>query len=69
MVVLAALERAGYTAGVDSHGTRQLVLIKVPDGVEQSRSKVRAVIEYAGAPAPAVDWRMHSEVRFRDERA
>jgi hypothetical protein len=69
VVVLAALERAGYTAGVDSHGAQQVVLIKVPDGVERSRAKVRAVIEYAGAPAPTTDWRTHSDVRFRDERA
>jgi len=69
VVVLAALERAGYTAGVDSHGAQQVVLIKVPEGVERSRTKVRAVIEYAGAPAPAADWRTHSDVRFRDERA
>ena len=69
VVVLAALERAGFTAGVDSRGAKQVVRVKVPDGVEHSRAKVRAVIEYAGAPAPAADWRTHSNVRFRDERS
>jgi hypothetical protein len=67
VVVLAALERAGYTAGVDTHGARQVVLIKCPEGPERSRQKVRAVIETAGISTPKVETRSHADVRFRDE--
>lgn len=65
--VLAALERAGYTACVDSHGAHQVVLVKCPEGVDQSRAKVRAVMENAGASTVSVDARPHPAVRFRDE--
>jgi hypothetical protein len=67
VVVLAALERAGYTACVDSHGAHQLVLVKCPDGVAASRAKVRSVIESAGVSAPKVEVRTHAAVQFRDE--
>lgn len=56
-VILAALERAGFTAGVDPHGAHQVVMVKCPDGPEQVRSEVRALI---GAS-------QGGEVRFRDE--
>lgn len=69
VVVVAALERAGYQVGVDSHGTHQVVIVKCPDGPEGSRSKVRAIIETAGAPAPQAEVRTHTDVRFRDESA
>jgi hypothetical protein len=55
--ILAVLERAGYTAGVDSRGAHQVVLVKCPDGPDRDRTKVRAVIESAHVGA----------VRFRDE--
>jgi hypothetical protein len=62
--VLAALERAGYTASVDPHHRHQHVLIACPDGVAHQRSQVRSVIAASltdgGAP-------LQVEVRFRDE--
>jgi hypothetical protein len=63
--ILAALERAGYIAGVDSHGAHQVVLVKCPDGPDSDRTKVRSIIASAhvgpdGAPMPAA-------VRFLDE--
>jgi len=67
VVVLAALERAGYTAGVDTHGARQVVLVKCPDGTERSRQKVRAVIETAGVSTPKPETQSRADVRFRDE--
>lgn len=57
VAILAVLEGAGYTAGVDSHGTHQVVMVKCPDGPERARAKVRALIESAHVGA----------VRFRDE--
>jgi hypothetical protein len=67
VVVLAALERAGYTAVVDSHGSQQVVLIKCPDGLDRSRSHVRLVIETAGVSTPKVEAPTHTDVHFRDE--
>lgn len=67
VVVLAALQRAGYTAGVDSHSAHQVVVVKCPDGQDRARAQVRAVIESAGVTAPKVDTRRHAEVRFSDE--
>jgi hypothetical protein len=63
--ILAVLERAGYTVGVDSHGAHQVIMVKCPNGPDGDRSKVRSLIESAhvgpdGAPMPAV-------VKFRDE--
>ena len=57
VAILAVLERAGYTAGVDSHGTHQVVMVKCPEGPDRDRTKVRAVIESAHVGA----------VRVRDE--
>ena len=65
-VILAALERAGYTAGVDAHGTHQVVMVKVPDGPDRSRATVRSVIESAHV-APEESLSMRTVVRFRDE--
>jgi len=67
VVVLAALERAGYTAGVDTRGARQVVLVKCPDGTERSRQKVRSVIEAAGVSTPKIETQSRADVRFRDE--
>jgi hypothetical protein len=55
--ILAVLERAGFTAGVDSHGAHQVVMVKCPHGPGQDRTKVRSVIESAHVGA----------VRFQDE--
>ena len=67
VVVLAALERAGYTAGVDSHGAHQIILVKCPGGVERCRTAVRAVIESAGMAPVREQSPLHPHVRFRDE--
>lgn len=67
VIVMAALERAGYTAVVDSRGTHQVVLVKCPDGVESARSDVRRVIERAGAVAPPIEVRPRTDVHFLDE--
>jgi hypothetical protein len=56
--ILGALERAGWTAGVDPHGAHQVVLVKCPDGPDRARGEVRALI---GAS-------LHTEVFFRDEQ-
>jgi hypothetical protein len=66
-VVIAALERAGYTAGVDSRGTHQIVLVKCPDGTEPSRTVVRSVIATAGTTTPRREVPAPRDVRFRDE--
>jgi hypothetical protein len=65
VTILAALERAGYTAGVDSHGAHQVVMVKCADGPERDRSKVRSIIE-ATHVGPE-DVAMRTVVRFRDE--
>lgn len=60
--VLAALEQAGYTAGIDPHGVHQVVLVRCPDGPDAARAKVRSVIESAHTGVPT-----RTEVRFSDE--
>lgn len=67
VVILAALERAGYTAVVDPHGAHQTVMVGCPRGTDQERSRVRAVIESAGASALEDGVPVRAEVRFRDE--
>ena len=67
VVVVAALERAGYTVGVDSSGAHQVVLVGCPDGPEASRAKVREVIANAGVTAPKVEAHPRTGVRFSDE--
>ena len=57
VAILAVLERSGYTAGVDSHGTHQVVMVKCPDGPDRERARLRALIESAHVDA----------VQFRDE--
>jgi hypothetical protein len=58
VVILAALELAGFTASVDPHHTHQRVLVGCPDGVDRQRTLVRTVIGSTG----------RSAVRFVDER-
>ncbi|HET6168096.1 MAG TPA: hypothetical protein VFE07_14790 [Marmoricola sp.] len=55
--ILAALERAGFTAGVDPHGAHQVVLVKCPAGRERARTTVRSLIGDS----------LHTDVHFRDE--
>ena len=57
VAILAVLERAGYTAGIDSHGAHQVVMVKCPDGPDGDRTKVRRLIKSAHVGA----------VRFADE--
>lgn len=68
VVILAALERAGYTATVDPHHARQVVLIACPAGVERERAHVRSVIEAADVTAPQDGVPLEVDVRFRDEQ-
>jgi hypothetical protein len=67
-VVLAALERAGYTATVDPNGPHQVVLIACPAGVDRDRAHVRSVIESGSVTAPQDGVPMQVDVRFRDEK-
>ncbi|HEX2892556.1 MAG TPA: hypothetical protein VHO29_00960 [Marmoricola sp.] len=66
-VVLAALERAGYTATTDNTHPRQTVLIACPGGIEGERRRVREVIESAGVTTPDDGAPAPVEVRFLDE--
>jgi hypothetical protein len=67
IIVVAALERAGFTVGVDSRGTHQVVLVKCPDGRDVSRAAVRSVIATAGTTTPRREVRTRPDVQFRDE--
>jgi hypothetical protein len=51
-VILAALERAGFMAGVDSHGAHQVVMVKCPEGPDRTRSRVRALIGTVSTGTP-----------------
>ena len=66
-VILAALERAGYTATVDPGGPHQLVLVECPAGVDRERARVRSVIESASVTTPEDGVPLQVDVRFRDE--
>jgi hypothetical protein len=66
-VILAALERAGYTATSDATHPRQTVLIACPGGIEGERARVRSVIESASVTAPDDGVPLATDVRFRDE--
>jgi hypothetical protein len=68
VVILAALERAGYTATADPNHAHQRVFIACPDGVERHRAHVRSVIESANVTTPQHGVPMQNEVRFRDEQ-
>jgi hypothetical protein len=67
-VILAALERAGYTAASDPHHTHQRVLVACPDGLEGEREQVRSVIESASVTAPQDGVPVEADVQFVDER-
>lgn len=65
VTILAALERAGYVAGVDSHGAHQVVMVKCPEGPDHDRTRVRSIIESTHVGPEEVPTR--TVVRFRDE--
>lgn len=67
VVILAALERAGYVASVDPHHPHQHVLVACPEGLEHERARVRTLIETASVTAPSDGAPHHVEVRFKDE--
>jgi hypothetical protein len=66
-VILAALERAGYTATADPNHGHQRVLVACPAGMDQQRSEVRSVIESASVTAMDDGVPLEVDVRFRDE--
>jgi hypothetical protein len=65
--ILAALERAGYTATVDSHHAHQQVLVACPGGADRERGHVRTVIASATVTTPDGDVPLEPDVRFGDE--
>jgi hypothetical protein len=65
--IMAALERAGYTASVDPHHTHQHVLIACPGGIDRQRAQVRSLIASAGVTTPEDGVPVRVVVRFRDE--
>ena len=67
-VILAALERAGYTATADPHHAHQRVLIACPEGLDRQRARVRSVIESASVTAPQDGVPIEADVHFVDER-
>lgn len=67
-VILAALERAGFTAAADPHHAHQRVLIACPEGLDRQRAHVRSVIESASVTAPQDGVPVEADVQFVDER-
>lgn len=67
-VIVAALEKAGYTATADPHHAHQRLLVACPQGVERDREEVRSVIESASVTAPQDGVPLEAEVQFVDER-
>lgn len=67
-VILAALERAGYTATADPHHAHQRVLIACPEGLDRQRARVRSVIEAASVAPPHDGLPSEADVQFVDER-
>jgi len=67
VVILAALEQAGYVATVDPQGAHQHVLVKCPRGIEAERESVRSAIESASVTTPIDGMPLAVDVRFLDE--
>jgi hypothetical protein len=67
VVILTALERHGYTAMVDTHGTGQVVMVRCPGGVDRDRAHVRALIESANVTTQDDGMPLRTDVRFTDE--
>jgi len=65
VVVLAVLERAGYTATVDPSGAHQVVMVQCR--VDRDRERVRSLIESANVTALHEGMPISVAVRFRDE--
>ena len=66
-LILAALERDGYTATVDTQAAPQVVLIRCPAGLDRDRAHVRSVIASAGVTAQDDGVPVRTDVRFTDE--
>lgn len=66
-VVIAALDRAGYTTTTDQTHPRQTLLIACPGGIEGEREHVRAIIGSANVTTPEDGIPLDPDVRFRDE--
>jgi hypothetical protein len=67
-VIVAALEKAGYTATADPHHAHQRLLVACPEGVDRDREEVRSVIESASVTAPQDGVPLKTDVQFVDER-
>jgi hypothetical protein len=67
VVILTALERAGFTATVDPNHVHQRVLVACPRGLDEDRARVRSVIESASVTTPQDGIPVEADVRFRDE--
>jgi hypothetical protein len=66
-VILAALEREGYTATVDPNHSQQLLLIACPGGLDRHRAHVRSIIASADVTTPDDGAPIDVDVLFRDE--
>jgi hypothetical protein len=66
-VLIAALEKAGYTATANPHHAHQRLLVACPDGLDREREHVREVIASASVTAPSDGVPLEPDVRFRDE--
>lgn len=67
VVILAALEQAGYPATVEPRHAHQRVLIECAGDPDAERERVRSVIESADVTAPDDGAPVAGVVRFRDE--
>ena len=67
VVLVAALEQAGYSTTVDARGGPQLLLVKCPRGADRERDQVRSVLESADNPSVDHEVPLPTQVRFRDE--
>ncbi|MBW8751735.1 MAG: hypothetical protein JF565_09975 [Propionibacteriales bacterium] len=66
-LILAALERDGYAATVDTQAAPQVVLIRCPAGLDRDRAHVRSVIASAQGTVQEGSPPVRTDVRFADE--
>lgn len=67
-VIIAALEKAGYTATADPNHAHQLLRVACPSGLDRQREQVRTVIESASVTAVRDGVPIEADVQFADER-
>lgn len=67
-VIIAALEKAGYTATADPNHVHQLLRVACPSGLDRQREQVRTVIESASVTAVRDGVPIEADVQFADER-